>query len=369
MPRYKEPYTLYKRKNKKGTVWYYRCYSPSGERSCGRSTGKTSKALAMQYCQELIASGKLWTGEAVTFRQYAEHFFDDNSQWVQERTLNGKQTFADRSLVLNKQTLDVHLLPYFGKYKFSDIKPSVVKRYRIYESEKGLKNKSINNIIGIFSIIVRSAMADCVINFDPLLSVGYLPTDDSEEINAFTREQIISMFSHEWDDDEVRLFSLVGAVTGMRISEILAIRSETLFENYIDVYDQRLKYELKPLKTKEARFVPIPEELYKLLKERVSDGFAFEHNDNYYRKYFYKNCGVKNHQEENLKFHSLRHFVNTDMLAHNITETKVRAVLGHSEGKGTMTERYTNWKPELLPEVYQWQNNLLKEISIAPSRT
>lgn len=362
MPRYKEPFTLYKRKGKKASIWYYRCYSPTGERSCGRSTGKTSKTLARQYCQELIAAGKLWTGEAVTFRQYAEHFFDDNSQWVLERTMNGKQTFADRSLILNRQTVDVHLLPYFGKYKFSDIKPSVVKKYRIYESEKGLKNKSINNIIGVFSIIVRSAMADCVINFDPLLSVGYLPTDDSEEVNAFTREQIISMFSKKWNDDEVRLFSLIGALTGMRISEILAIRKDNLFEKYIDVTDQRIKYELKPLKTKEARFVPIPEGLYKLLKERVSDGFAFEHNDNYYRKYLYKNCGVKNYKEENLKFHSLRHFANTDMLAHNIPETKVRGVLGHSEGKGTMTDRYTNWRPEMFPEVYEWQEELIEEI-------
>lgn len=362
MPRYREPYTLYRRKGKHGSVWYYRCYSPTGERSCGKSTGQTSKALAMHYCQELIASGQLWTGKVITFRQYAEHFFDDDSQWVLEKTYNGTKLYSQRTIISYRHVLADYLLPFFGKYKITDIRTSVIKKFRITLSEQKLKNVSINNYVGILSVILKTALADNIINFDPTVSLAALPEVDSVNVEAFTREQIINMFSKKWRVEECRVFCLTGALTGMRISEILAIRKENLFENYIDLRDQVQKGELVPLKTKIARYVPIPKELYVLLNSFITDNFCFTHDNNFYRTHLYKNCGVDNMSEKGLRFHSLRHFANTDMLAHNISENKVKAVLGHSSGKGSMTDRYSNWKPELMPEVYQWQEELISQL-------
>lgn len=40
-------------------------------------------------------------------------------------------------------------------------------------------------------------------------------------------------------------------------------------------------------------------------------------------------------------------------------QAKVRAVMGHSEGKGSMTAVYTDWAPEMFPEVYEAQGKLM----------
>lgn len=363
MARYKEPFTLYKRRSKKNVVvWYYRCYSPDGERTCGRSTGQTSKTLARHFCQDLIAAGVLWTGKAITFRQFAEHFFDDNSQWMLEKNISGTCMFSVNTISSYRRILKNYLLPYFGKYKIIDIKPSLIKKFRIDMSGDGLKNRTINNYVSVLGSILKVAVADGLISIDPMTSISALPEMDSKKVDAFTRDEIISMFNKEWKKTECKIFALTGALTGMRICEILSIRKENLFENYIDLKDQVINHKLQPLKTKVSRYVPIPNQLYPLLKSLIKEDFCFTHIDDYYRLHFINDCGVSDMSEKGLRFHSLRHFVNTDMLVHNIPENKVRAVLGHSEGKGTMTDRYTNWRPEMFPEVYQWQTELMKSI-------
>jgi len=64
-------------------------------------------------------------------------------------------------------------------------------------------------------------------------------------------------------------------------------------------------------------------------------------------------------EEKKLVFHSLRHFFNTYLQAENVPINKVDAVIGHSGGKGTMTARYTDWLPEMFPEVYEAQGRLM----------
>lgn len=90
---------------------------------------------------------------------------------------------------------------------------------------------------------------------------------------AFTLDdarQILLDF--RWKNESHRFFNLVGALTGMRLSELHAIRKDNLKDTYIDLQDQFLNGKLRPLKTKEARKIPICEELHGLLSERISKG-------------------------------------------------------------------------------------------------
>ncbi len=67
---------------------------------------------------------------------------------------------------------------------------------------------------------------------------------------------------------------------------------------------------------------------------------------------------------EGLSFHSYRHFFNTYLLSENVPPHKVRTVMGHSEGRGTTTETYTVWRPEMFPEVYEAQEKLMNYLDI-----
>ena len=71
------------------------------------------------------------------------------------------------------------------------------------------------------------------------------------------------------------MFNFIAACTGMRLSEINAIRKENLKPTYIDLKDQLLRGKLSPLKTKEARRIPICDEIYNILKNRISSDYAF----------------------------------------------------------------------------------------------
>ena len=72
MPRYREDYTLYRRKTIKGIyVYYYRTYDENGKRTSGKSTFQTSKDAARQYVDNLISTGLLSSGPEITFENYA----------------------------------------------------------------------------------------------------------------------------------------------------------------------------------------------------------------------------------------------------------------------------------------------------------
>lgn len=160
------------------------------------------------------------------------------------------------------------------------------------------------------------------------------------------------------------------AVTGMRESEVLGIRRETLNEKFIDCDKQFLRGKLSPLKTKDARKIPICKELYDLLDKHTGkhkytfdrgDGIPLGVNaivekfDKVVRAHF-----PSERDEKGLVFHSLRHFYNTYLQAENVPVNKVDAIIGHSSGKGSMTANYTHWSPEMFPEVYLAHEKLVK---------
>jgi integrase len=76
--------------------------------------------------------------------------------------------------------------------------------------------------------------------------------------------------------------NVTAVLTGMRISEIYAIRKENLHPDYIDVIDQVYKRVLSPPRTKVSRKVPIPKCLFTALSARIDEtegDFAFRELD------------------------------------------------------------------------------------------
>lgn len=53
----------------------------------------------------------------------------------------------------------------------------------------------------------------------------------------------------KWGNQSQSLFNFVAALTGLRLSEINALRKDNIKPNYIDLRDQYLRGALRPLKT------------------------------------------------------------------------------------------------------------------------
>lgn len=370
MGRYREHFTLYSRRRKNGAkVWYYKTYSPDGVRTCGKSTGLESKAKARAYCEELFKKGKLWGGSCRLFGDFAEGFFDDESVWFRDRMACGttdcpalSQTYI-RTIRIH---LSAHIMPFFAKYKLEDLRPSTVKLFRAELLNNGnaqggrmLAPKTINNILATLRLITDAALADGLMMFDPFRTIRPLKGSESPR-DMFDINELKNLVSAV-KGTLIYTPVLIGICTGMRASEVLAVRSETLQENYIDVIDQIYNGDYVPLKTKEARKVPICAMLRELIKDDLPNITYMQLLKNFNKAIVRAGLDVEK-QKRGLCFHSFRHTFNTYLLAENVPSHKVAAVIGHSTGAGSMQERYTNWRAEMMPEVYVAQEKLLRAI-------
>lgn len=366
MPRYREPFTIFPRKLKSGkTVYYYRTYSPNGERTVAHSTGKTNKTQARCYCAELLKQGLLYSGTGVAFEVYASDFFSEGGQWYQDKLQAGigrEQPVAKNTLKAYSHNCNDILVPYFARQKICDIKPSHIRQFRSFLLGRHFSNSAINLACTCLHIILSYALADKLITSDPFESVGQMYIN-AKSRKSFTREQLREIFRRWKSSDEKRLFVLVAACTGLRISEICAVRASTIHSNYIDVRDQLLGGELCAVKDGERRKVRIcgflRETLLSLAKK--NRGIAFPFNQDTYRNAFYRELGISDSERrgKGLSFHSLRHFFNTYLVANNVAEIKIKAMLGHSSGKGSMTERYTNFAPDDFDDIAELQAGLV----------
>jgi integrase len=352
MPAFRRSYTLYKR----GKVYYYMTRTPAGDRTCGHSTGCVSKSAARAYCDSLLKAGTLYQGAAARFRDYAAGFFDEGSPWIEDRMSTGtpdNPALSRSTLHKYRTDLRMHIMEFFGARKLQDIRPSDTKLFRKWLAEtQRLSPKTINNTLGTFRVICDAALADGAMVYDPLRGIKPLK-GKLERKDAFTLEEVQELVKTA--DPRIRSAVAIAASTGMRLSEILAIRPETIGKGFIDVRDQLLQGELCAPKTKVARKVPFP-----VPYRSVLDGAVLHLSASIIGKYMARAIvGMENAKERKLSFHSLRHFFNTYLLSENVAPHKVAAVLGHSTGATSVQAQYTNWRPEHFPEVYAAQGKLL----------
>ena len=373
MGRYREHFTLYARRRKNGAkVWYYKTYSPDGVRTCGKSTGLESKSKARAYCEELFKKGKLWGGSCKLFGDFAEGFFDETSAWFRDRMSCGTENcpaLSQSYIKTIRMHLKAYILPFFRDYKMEDLRPSLTKLFRVELLEKGFKTekgairplapKTVNNVISTFKLITDAALADGVIMFDPLRTIKPLKGNERprDMYDMAELKKIVATVKN------TRLYVpvLMAICTGMRASEVLAVREETLHENYIDVIDQVYNGQYIPLKTKEARKIPICVELHDLIINNFPN-MTYPQLSCVFRKVIEAAGLAGEKKKRGLCFHSFRHTFNTYLLAENVPPHKVAAVMGHSSGIGSMQERYTNWRAEMMPEIYAAQEKLLRDI-------
>lgn len=384
-------FDLYKRKptnpNRK-TFIYYRSYDSYGNRLPGKSTGiefrgERSWARARAYCEELYKNNLLHCAPDVLFETFARGWFLwDSCPYVLDRRANGtskKAGITETYVSQMRGYLDNHILPYFGSIPLIKINPVKIRSWRLWlragrvdASGKvipGLSNKTINNVASCLKIMMDWAQNDDLIPKDPFRGIDQFVVDDDVR-GAFTIDQVKAIISAKWNCETARLFAFTAAVTGMREAEVRAIRRESLHPDYIDVDLQFKREGLAPLKTKDKRKVPICSEVYDILDALIGTRrFAFDNGTgdpfgvNYLVSKRFKPILETLFPEEmknkGLVFHSFRHFYNTYLLSENVPREKVDAVIGHSSGKGSMSELYTHWSQEMMPEVYEAQEKLI----------
>ena len=373
--RYKEPFTIYPRKLKTVTVYYYQCYDSNGKRICGHSTGQRTKTAARNYCMELYRSGKLIPeNKPVCFADFAGGWWDpEKCRYLEWRQV--QNPLSPSTIDHYKINLKLHILPYFGKFKLGVITQELIQNWIMDLSRKGYNNSSINIKIATLKIMLKEAVRLKLIPSNPAEKIKKL-TAQNREVQILSAEEVQKLFPANWkeiwDSWEVYIFNKLAACTGMRLSEITGLQCEYVFSDHIHVclqYSQ--KYGMRPLKTKDSRNIPITENIYNelltLMKE--SSGFIFSDSDGKFpltRNRIYRETGtafdrigmdIEERRKRRITIHHWRHFLNTALLMANVHTLKVQKVTGHKSL--SMTKHYAHFDSRDFTEVLDVQNNLL----------
>ena len=377
--RYREPFTLFLRKLPSGKkIWYYHTYDKNNKRTSAFSTGKKSKTAAKAYCFDLLKQDLLIPIRLsrISFKKYSENWWLwDECEYL--NYLKKRKTISKSYAHTARVMLGKHILPYFEKKYLSDITPYDIEKWLDTFAAKGLSNATANLGLAFLKIMLKEAIRREILSEDPSASILPLKTETVER-GVLTQDEVSKLFNPEnknqiWANDIYYHANLLSACTGMRLGEVLAVRGEVLEENHILVDMQYTKnFGLTDTKSHRSRKVIIPEQLMTELKkysELNSGGYIFStdggklpvYPDTLRRSLFkaFKAIGIEDKQrkERNICFHSWRHYLNTTLRSNNITDGKLRALVGHASSK--MTEHYTHFDTDDFKDIQDIQNKII----------
>ena len=380
--RCRQNFSLYKRrvpvKGKMKIIYYYHCYDNDGKR-LGFSTGKTKKSEAKKYCEMLYKEDKLIPDvhNRILFKNYSKDWFIyEKCKYVNNRIKRGER-YTLAWCQINRSRLERYLLPYFANKVLTKI-----TRVDVEDWFLGLKKLSVtskNQLLRLLRVMLKEAVTQGIISHNPAEDVRPLP-GKSKARGVLTGNEVKTLFAKEnisqfWKGSMMYYTAaLLAFCTGMRQGEIAALTGEDIFPGYIIVKHSWSKIDgLKTTKAKKERLVPIPDNLYQLLKNlRQSQENAFLFSKNGGKRpirgqrlkdalYFaLEKMGIdkKERKERNIVFHSSRHFANSQFIGAGISSVKTQQVIGHASN--AMTENYLHLQLEQFQDIISVQQKILK---------
>lgn len=427
MGRTKKAFSLYLRHvklpGKKTLVkrYYYRTYDEHGLRTVGRSTGASTVSDAEDYCRKLQAAKQLVSGPAApdpakippTLSQWAERrhwwiwgdgavplceYLRGQVNRSDESEPGVSRRYADDAL----RDLKAWILPYHGEKRLDKITPNDIEAlmkawqdgkapHGESEPRKPISRKSINNKASIYRIMLTEAERLRVIPENPWIRVkgfkaaehpkGILMMEEAARLlNPATIKTI-------WNANPLyHAANLTASLTGLRVGEILALKTTDLFPDHLHVAKSwAIKYGEGPTKTRRTDDIPIPRFLYDTINHFLEwEGyiFSFAHGEYYVGerpctanriedalKAALAEIGIDEAQrkERNVTFHSWRAFANTYFQGRGISGEKVREITRHKTEK--MTQHYSQFSLEHFRDVAEAQEALVANFTESKENT
>lgn len=381
--RYKKDFSLYRRASPKGkTVWYYRTYTEEGQRTVGRSTGKSSKDLAQRYCNKLLKEDRLIPGDNPVFKEYASTWWIwGKCDYLRDRLEHSdpsKPAVSERYANNMRRVLEHHLLPEFGELRLSAITAERIRKWTFQLRDQGMAGKGVNNVLSCLRIMLNEARRfRRVTTADPFKIVRPLGVN-SQSPGVLTVAEVQRLFAEDntetaWKGHRLfRCINLFAAATGCRQGELLALRDEDVHPDWLHIaasYNSTWGRGLT--KTKEMRDLPIPSRVIATLRPFLGHGgYVFSVNGG---KAPVNRIGVNEalyaaldaigipeaeRQARHIVFHSWRGWLNTVLRARAVPDPLVRRITGHATVE--MTERYSRFVREDFAPVLAVQEELLK---------
>ena len=264
------PEGIYERRHASGNTTYaIRFAGPDGGtmREAGGRSIADAVALRRRRMNE-VADGRFVAASIRTLAQYA-------ATWPERRAREGVRT-----AVREGRILDDHVLPHLGHMELADVRPRHIADWvRALVAAKKLSPKSIRNTVGVLTTMFARATFDELMTSNPAkgLPRGIVPENKRvRQVAAFTLEEC-EHFLHDarvpWDR---RVLYAIAAFTGARLGEVCGMRWSDLDEaaQPLRRWVLTTQWDRQPLKTGNARDVPIHATLWNILISWRAAGWA-----------------------------------------------------------------------------------------------
>ena len=275
-------------------------------------------------------------------------FQDFAADWFRVYVMNNNKLSVQ---LTQRGILDLHLLPYFGKYRLSEITSQAVERYKAKKASEGLAPKSINNQLGVLRRCLQIAMEWG--SLDKLPTIKMLKTPPP--VVVFLNENECRALLADKVEPLANLMILTALRTGMRLGELCGLSWEDIdFKSgIVTVRHSFVRGEMNSPKSNKIRHIPITADLTEALKKSAKPcGLVFQVDKKPITGYAGSEILGRACIRANIKhigWHKLRHTFASQLVARGANLRAVQELLGHSTIQ--MTERYVHLAPSSLRQA------------------
>ena len=369
MPRQPEPFILKLRGS--SPFFYYKL----AEWTAYKTTGCKTKVDAMKVVQKAIEfENKMHLED--TFRHYADPYFQwDTCPRIMRRLAEGK-SIGETHVKKSRAWLEKHIFldDTFCELKMSDIRRADVLDLRQRLIAMGTGTNTINKCIATVKTIMSEAYFREEIERDPGSRIGSLNYEKKEK-GILTKGELGGLFSEiPGPFTNLRAYCVfnLAAKTGMRCGEVLALTWDAIdfAGEIIDVREAWKTHYIKGLpKSNRKRQIPvvpgIMASLERLNEESIRIAttdliFCYEDGTRlgptWWRKSFQRALKKAKITKNDVTPHSLRHSLNSHLLAAGCDPVKVRAYMGWTDNVRApvltpVQAGYTHWPADHLKDL------------------
>ena len=323
----------------RGVVWRVKYTDAEGrqvqETVGAERDGVTRKHAAAELRERLVRVERKGykRPKPLTFEQYADAWHESGIR---------SQGWKPRTIVVYRNAIDHYLAPWFGKTRLDGIRPRDVSAFiddamtrSQGKHKKPLSGKYVNQLLNITYSIFKAAIGEELVDSNPVAAVRRPKVERPRWriLEPIEVPRVHKAFS----DDRARRVFLTLALTGLRHSELQALRwgAVSLGEGTLRVVESKSE--------EGERLVALPPTLVHTLAEqftsspyRSDEDYVFCHpkrgsrlETTWYGGKFRKALAVAGVEGRIRAFHDMRHTALTNLAATGASPIAVMATAGH----------------------------------------
>ena len=355
--------------HKRGSTWYYVVDLPriDGTRRQKRKGGFRTK----KECESALAQLLVSSGNEISIRPRVETVEVYLLQWLKWK----EGSVAPSSVVIYANLIHSHLIPPLGQIQLQQLAPGHIQHMLAILAESGLSPRMQKMTFICLKSALGQAVKEKLISANPCDLVS-TPKAQQKQFRTWTAEQV-ARFLHETQEDRYYVAYVLGALGGLRLGEVLALRwSDVQWETHmlsirhtIQRHTDRTWTLASPKTPKSRRTIPLTPRMEAALRDRkvkqdlerelAGDswheqdlvlcsmrGEILEHNTIGSRfRYLQAQLGMPK-----IRFHDLRHTCATLLLQAGVHPKIVQERLGHASITMTL-DTYSHVIPGMQKEA------------------